>query len=130
MHSDLQVDWWCLGILTFELCSGHPPFESATPMQIYSKAPPVPSFTVHRWTLKTGVQKTGSTGGSRSRSRFRNQVQKGIQKVVFPKKLKGNIEALVKGLCNATPSHSELTSELTLKTHSGTHLNPLELTEI
>lgn len=65
---NLAVDWWCLGILTFELCSGHPPFESATPMQIYSK------------------------------------VQKGIQKVVFPKKLKGNIEALVKGLCNATPS--------------------------
>ena len=32
------------------------------------------------------------------------QVQKGINKVVFPKKLKGNIEALVKGLCNASPS--------------------------
>ena len=34
---NLAVDWWTLGILTFELCSGHPPFESATPMQIYSK---------------------------------------------------------------------------------------------
>jgi len=64
----LAVDWWTLGILTFELCSGHPPFESATPMQIYAK------------------------------------VQKGINKVIFPKKLKGNIEALVKGLCNASPS--------------------------
>lgn len=31
------VDWWTLGILTFELMSGHPPFESAYPMQIYSK---------------------------------------------------------------------------------------------
>eukprot|EP00405_Crypthecodinium_cohnii_P009541 CAMPEP_0206443908 /NCGR_PEP_ID=MMETSP0324_2-20121206/14627_1 /ASSEMBLY_ACC=CAM_ASM_000836 /TAXON_ID=2866 /ORGANISM="Crypthecodinium cohnii, Strain Seligo" /LENGTH=803 /DNA_ID=CAMNT_0053911891 /DNA_START=45 /DNA_END=2456 /DNA_ORIENTATION=- len=31
------VDWWMLGILTFELMSGHPPFESAYPMQIYSK---------------------------------------------------------------------------------------------
>merc|ERR1712060_395637 len=31
------VDWWGLGILTFELMSGHPPFESAYPMQIYSK---------------------------------------------------------------------------------------------
>lgn len=31
------VDWWCLGILIFELMSGHPPFESPYPMQIYSK---------------------------------------------------------------------------------------------
>jgi len=31
------VDWWTLGILTFELMAGHPPFESAAPMQIYSK---------------------------------------------------------------------------------------------
>mmetsp|Transcript_51117 Transcript_51117/g.119714 ORF Transcript_51117/g.119714 Transcript_51117/m.119714 type:complete len:811 (-) Transcript_51117:95-2527(-) len=33
----IAVDWWTLGILTFELMSGHPPFESAYPMQIYSK---------------------------------------------------------------------------------------------
>merc|ERR1739848_768325 len=31
------LDWWTLGILTFELMSGHPPFESTTPMQIYQK---------------------------------------------------------------------------------------------
>jgi len=31
------VDWWTVGILLFELLSGHPPFESAYPMQIYSK---------------------------------------------------------------------------------------------
>jgi hypothetical protein len=31
------IDWWTLGILVFELMSGHPPFESAYPMQIYSK---------------------------------------------------------------------------------------------
>jgi len=31
------VDWWTLGVLIFELLSGHPPFESAYPMQIYSK---------------------------------------------------------------------------------------------
>jgi len=35
-HTD-AVDWWTLGILSFELMSGHPPFESAAPMQIYSK---------------------------------------------------------------------------------------------
>jgi CRP-like cAMP-binding protein len=33
----IAVDWWMLGILVFELMSGHPPFESAYPMQIYSK---------------------------------------------------------------------------------------------
>jgi len=31
------VDWWTLGVLLFELMSGHPPFESAYPMQIYAK---------------------------------------------------------------------------------------------
>ena len=31
------VDWWTLGILVFELMAGHPPFESAYPMQIYAK---------------------------------------------------------------------------------------------
>merc|ERR1711972_872728 len=35
-HSN-AVDWWTLGILVFELMSGHPPFESAYPMQIYAK---------------------------------------------------------------------------------------------
>lgn len=31
------LDWWTLGILTFELLVGRPPFESASPMQIYQK---------------------------------------------------------------------------------------------
>lgn len=31
------VDWWTLGVLTFELMVGKPPFESAQPMQIYQK---------------------------------------------------------------------------------------------
>ncbi|CAK9024732.1 unnamed protein product [Durusdinium trenchii] len=62
------VDWWTLGVLTFELMSGHPPFESATPMQIYAK------------------------------------VQKGINTVTFPKKLKGDVEVMVKGLCHANPT--------------------------
>mmetsp|Transcript_23229 Transcript_23229/g.53454 ORF Transcript_23229/g.53454 Transcript_23229/m.53454 type:complete len:815 (+) Transcript_23229:67-2511(+) len=35
-HSSM-VDWWGLGILLFELMTGHPPFESPYPMQIYSK---------------------------------------------------------------------------------------------
>jgi len=59
------VDWWTLGILTFELLSGHPPFESATPMQIYQK------------------------------------VKKGINRVAFPKKCRGVVETLIKGLCNS-----------------------------
>mmetsp|Transcript_31695 Transcript_31695/g.80018 ORF Transcript_31695/g.80018 Transcript_31695/m.80018 type:complete len:799 (-) Transcript_31695:373-2769(-) len=33
----VALDWWTLGILLFELLAGHPPFESAYPMQIYSK---------------------------------------------------------------------------------------------
>jgi len=35
-HS-FEVDWWCCGIMLFELLAGNPPFESSTPMQIYSK---------------------------------------------------------------------------------------------
>eukprot|EP00929_Paragymnodinium_shiwhaense_P116851 TRINITY_DN8680_c0_g1_i1.p1 TRINITY_DN8680_c0_g1~~TRINITY_DN8680_c0_g1_i1.p1 ORF type:complete len:843 (+),score=242.01 TRINITY_DN8680_c0_g1_i1:120-2648(+) len=31
------VDWWTLGVLLFELMCGHPPFESETPMQTYTK---------------------------------------------------------------------------------------------
>merc|ERR1712032_494471 len=31
------VDWWMLGVLIFEMMTGHPPFESAYPMQTYSK---------------------------------------------------------------------------------------------
>jgi len=31
------VDWWTLGILTFELMTGGPPFASAYPMQVYAK---------------------------------------------------------------------------------------------
>merc|ERR1711924_582307 len=31
------VDWWCLGILIYELMSGNPPFEAPAPMQIYGK---------------------------------------------------------------------------------------------
>jgi len=64
----IAVDWWTLGVLNFELLAGHPPFESATPMQIYSK------------------------------------VKKGINKVTFPRKCKGKVETLIKGLCHASPS--------------------------
>ena len=31
------ADWWTLGILISELTSGHTPFDSGYPMQIYSK---------------------------------------------------------------------------------------------
>merc|ERR1719160_2432361 len=33
----VSVDWWTLGILIFELMTGHPPFESSDPMGIYMK---------------------------------------------------------------------------------------------
>mmetsp|Transcript_66615 Transcript_66615/g.159200 ORF Transcript_66615/g.159200 Transcript_66615/m.159200 type:complete len:778 (+) Transcript_66615:104-2437(+) len=62
------VDWWTLGILLFELMTGHPPFEAVTPMQTYSK------------------------------------VKRGIQKVVFPKALRGPCEELVKSLCDRDPA--------------------------
>jgi cGMP-dependent protein kinase len=31
------VDWWTLGIMTFELMCGRPPFEAPTPLQTYAK---------------------------------------------------------------------------------------------
>eukprot|EP00931_Biecheleriopsis_adriatica_P097314 TRINITY_DN7107_c0_g5_i1.p1 TRINITY_DN7107_c0_g5~~TRINITY_DN7107_c0_g5_i1.p1 ORF type:complete len:780 (-),score=209.02 TRINITY_DN7107_c0_g5_i1:63-2402(-) len=62
------VDWWTLGILIFELLGGHPPFESAYPMQTYQK------------------------------------VTKGINKVSFPPKCKGQAEDLIKCLCKKDPS--------------------------
>lgn len=34
---DQNVDWWALGILTFELLCGFPPFFDESPMQIYKK---------------------------------------------------------------------------------------------
>merc|ERR1712176_190511 len=34
---NLAVDWWTLGVLTYELLSGHPPFESTSPLQVYQK---------------------------------------------------------------------------------------------
>lgn len=30
-----SVDWWSLGILTFEMLAGHPPFYDANPMKLY-----------------------------------------------------------------------------------------------
>lgn len=33
----IAVDWWTLGILIFELMSGHPPFESGATVNIYRK---------------------------------------------------------------------------------------------
>merc|ERR1712014_282571 len=61
------VDWWTLGILTFELLVGHPPFEAPAPMQIYQK------------------------------------VNKGIDKVLFPRAVKGDPEDFIKNLCKSNP---------------------------
>uniref|UniRef100_A0A7S4QWI1 cGMP-dependent protein kinase n=1 Tax=Alexandrium monilatum TaxID=311494 RepID=A0A7S4QWI1_9DINO len=33
----VAVDWWTLGILLFELMTGHPPFEADTHMQVFAK---------------------------------------------------------------------------------------------
>lgn len=33
----LQVDWWALGVLLFEMLAGHPPFVDETPLGIYRK---------------------------------------------------------------------------------------------
>eukprot|EP00927_Polykrikos_kofoidii_P067789 TRINITY_DN63233_c0_g1_i1.p1 TRINITY_DN63233_c0_g1~~TRINITY_DN63233_c0_g1_i1.p1 ORF type:complete len:781 (-),score=159.73 TRINITY_DN63233_c0_g1_i1:65-2407(-) len=63
------VDWWTLGVLTFELMGGRTPFESPTPMLICQK------------------------------------VKKGINKVSFPPKCKGNIENLIKSLCDKEPAN-------------------------
>lgn len=34
---DVNVDWWALGVLVFELLAGKPPFESAYPFQTFVK---------------------------------------------------------------------------------------------
>merc|ERR1712146_670548 len=62
------VDWWTLGILVYELMSGHPPFESPQPMQIYSK------------------------------------VMKGIGRVQFSSKVRGDVEDFVRCLLRRDPS--------------------------
>jgi protein kinase A len=31
------VDWWCLGILVYEMLAGFPPFQDEDPMNIYRK---------------------------------------------------------------------------------------------
>ena len=30
-----SVDWWCLGVLIYEMLIGYPPFEGADPMSLY-----------------------------------------------------------------------------------------------
>ena len=34
---DHAVDWWTLGVLTFELMTGHPPFTASSEGQIYQR---------------------------------------------------------------------------------------------
>jgi len=34
---DFSVDIWCLGILCFEFCTGHPPFESQSRKETFKK---------------------------------------------------------------------------------------------
>ena len=48
------VDWWTLGILIFELMAGHPPFESAYPMQIYAKVTKGALEILEHWNMGQG----------------------------------------------------------------------------
>jgi len=61
-------DWWAAGVMLYELMAGSPPFESAYPMQIYSK------------------------------------VMKGIGKIEFSPKCKGNVGTLIKALMEKEPN--------------------------
>lgn len=69
------VDWWTLGILVYELMSGHPPFESNDPMQTYML-------------IMQGIDKAKFSGGdSKKKGAFTPA-----------------IEDLVKSLCQKDPS--------------------------
>lgn len=36
-YYDNKVDLWCLGVLCYEFCSGHPPFEAKAQKETYQK---------------------------------------------------------------------------------------------
>lgn len=67
-----------MGILIFELMAGHPPFESAYPMQIYAKA----RGDRMCWLV----------------FELPSQVTKGIGKVPFPSVIKGQCRNLIENM--------------------------------
>lgn len=69
----IAVDWWSLGILCFEMMTGHTPFEAAYPLQIYHK-------------VMKGIEQV----------RFKEYKE-------FPPERDGGVEHFIKALCQSMP---------------------------
>ena len=90
MHlARIAVDWWTLGILLFEFMAGHPPFESPTPVETYSKVMMLACNSI-------GIYTEPETPNPMPV--LHSQFRKGIGKVKMPPKCQGAIGDLIKGV--------------------------------